>query len=379
MTTTSTTSTPPVAPGSPAGFDPRARPLTRTENVAALIIGVLVMVLGFIGLANSFAAVAEAARPILGRLAWTLPLGIDIGLAVFAATDLLLARLDMRPRWLRLVPWSLIGLTVYLNVAHQTTVFGWVVHACLPLLWVVAVEVGIHAVRVRSGLASGRRMDSVPLPRFLLDPARTVAMARRMILWNTTSYPEALLAERDRILARTELQDAYGGITWRWRAPRRLRALYRLGALAPRNLAHHVTGDTKQSAITGNASAPSDVPATGDVPGGSDPVPEGTPLRDTAKAVATHVPGASDGVALTDESAVRRVLELDAAYGRAVGQRLIRQELSCGTDRARRIRALADNSARSAPDRANDSVDSSHAGNGHRKPNSVFFLTNPNA
>jgi hypothetical protein len=54
-----------------------------------------------------------------------------------------------------------------------------------------------------------------------------------MVLWETTSYPAALRRERDRVLTRTELQDRWRPVVWRWRAPRRQRALYRLGELAP--------------------------------------------------------------------------------------------------------------------------------------------------
>jgi hypothetical protein len=54
-----------------------------------------------------------------------------------------------------------------------------------------------------------------------------------MVLWETRSYSEALRRERARLLARTELQDRWGTVVWRWRAPRRERALYRLGDLAP--------------------------------------------------------------------------------------------------------------------------------------------------
>ena len=54
-----------------------------------------------------------------------------------------------------------------------------------------------------------------------------------MVLWEVRSYPRALARERDRLLALTGLQDAYGPVAWRWRAPRRVRALYRLGELAP--------------------------------------------------------------------------------------------------------------------------------------------------
>ena len=101
-------------------------------------VAVLAAVLGLIGFANSFTAVAAAARPSFGPLAPTVPLGIDLGIAVFAALDIMLARLDMRPRWVPAVPWALTAATVWLNIAGQHTWFARIAHAVLPALWVVA-------------------------------------------------------------------------------------------------------------------------------------------------------------------------------------------------------------------------------------------------
>ncbi|MER7500668.1 hypothetical protein AB0L05_16810 [Nonomuraea pusilla] len=53
-----------------------------------------------------------------------------------------------------------------------------------------------------------------------------------MVLWEVRSYPEALRHERERILAKTDLQDRYGRL-WQFKATRRERALYKLGELAP--------------------------------------------------------------------------------------------------------------------------------------------------
>ncbi|GGO67100.1 DUF2637 domain-containing protein [Nonomuraea cavernae] len=211
------------------------RPLTEGEHTAVSVTTAAVAALGLLGFVISFATVARAAGPSFGTMAWMVPLGIDLGIAVFSALDIVLARLGMRVRPLRLVPWSLTGATVYLNVAGEDTVFGMVAHAMLPLLWVVAVEVGACAVRKRADLAKPDRMESIRLSRWLLALPSTFALWRRMVLWEIRSYPDALRRERDRILARTDLQDRYGRL-WRIKATRRERALYRLGELVPEGI-----------------------------------------------------------------------------------------------------------------------------------------------
>ena len=184
-----------------------------------------------LGFANSFRAVARAAQASFGVMAPTVPLGIDLAIAVFSALDIVLARLDMRPRWVRLVPWALTAATIYLNVASQPSWFGRVAHAVFPALWVVAVSLAAHVIRVRAHLASGAAIDRIRVSRWMLAPLPTVLLWRRMVLWEIRSYPAALGLERDRVLAMTALQDRYGVLAWRWRAPRRTRALYRLGDL----------------------------------------------------------------------------------------------------------------------------------------------------
>jgi hypothetical protein len=155
---------------------------------------------------------------------------------VFTALDLLLARVGMRMAWLRLVPWALVATTIYLNAAGEPDPVAAVAHGVLPGLWVIGVEAGSHVVRSHVGLTrpgAVQRMDRVRWSRWLLAPTSTLRLWRRMVLWETRSYSEALRRERARLLARTELQDRWGRWAWRWRAPRRERALYRLGDLAP--------------------------------------------------------------------------------------------------------------------------------------------------
>lgn len=226
ITATATGPAATAVPSRPA--DQRGRALTDAEHAAATGVGAATAGFALIGFVNSFAAVSAAARPSFGALAPTVPLGIDLGIAIFAALDIVLARLDMRPKWVRLIPWALTAATIYLNVAGQHTWFGRIAHAVFPALWVMAVEAGAHVIRVRAGLAAGTAIDRIRASRWLLAPLSTAGLWRRMVLWEIRSYPDALARERARVLARTALQDEYG---WRWRqrAPRRVRALYRLG------------------------------------------------------------------------------------------------------------------------------------------------------
>lgn len=278
--------------------------LNEWERYAAQAVVALVAVLGLIGAVNSFTHVAVAVRPSFGDLAPTVPLGIDIGIAAFTGLDLLMARMGMRTRWLRLVPWALVGTTVYLNVAGETTLVGQLAHGVLPLLWVVAVEAGAHVVRVLAGL-SGKgapRMDRIRFSRWLLAPLPTLLLWRRMILWELRSYPQALDREQDRLLARCDLQDGYGAILYRWRAPRRDRVMYRLGRLAPAELA---------------------------------PVPE---------PVARPAAATSNGHKLSVEEAARLIFEQEKVAGRSLSDRgLIRKlkeadaEYACGRPKAARL------------------------------------------
>ncbi|MFB4302640.1 DUF2637 domain-containing protein [Actinomadura sp. NTSP31] len=229
--------TPPTTPDTAEGDASQSRALTSNEFTAVCVVAALVTVLGLLGFVNSFAAVADAAAPSFGRLAWSVPLGIDLGIAIFAALDIVLARLDMRVRWLRFIPWTLTAATVYLNVAEQSTAFGRLAHAVLPALWVCAVEIAAHVIRIRAGIAAGTRMDGIRASRWILAPWPTLKLWRRMVLWEIRSYADALGRERARVLALTDLQDTYGRWAWRRRAPRRVRALYRLGELAPAPLA----------------------------------------------------------------------------------------------------------------------------------------------
>jgi hypothetical protein len=303
------------------------------RRATALIAGAAGL-LGGIGFVVSFARVSAAAAPSFGALALAVPVGIDLGILVFSAAALVLAYLEMPARWLRLVPWALTAATVYLNVAGETDPFAVVAHAVLPGLWVLSVAIGEHVVRHRLALDTGTRMDSVRISRWVLAPVPTLRLWRRMVLWETRSYPAALRRERDRLLALTDLQDAYGRIGWRWRAPRRARALYRLGELAPA-----VPASPADTASTGPAVI-EDAPPIESQP--ADPVPVKPRTRRPAPSK-TGRPAAARSI---DD--LRRELAAAIAAGRIdprPSAEAIRRTLACSPSRARQLRDTPPTSA----------------------------------
>ncbi|MDT0265564.1 DUF2637 domain-containing protein [Streptomyces sp. DSM 44915] len=208
------------------------KPLSRGERWLLGATSAGAVAVGGLGLASSFEAVSAAAARWGFDAPWMLPAGIDLAIPVFTVAHLLLVRMNMALAWVRAVPWALTGVTCWLNVAAGDTLPARVAHGVMPLLWVVLSEIGAHAYAVRIGAATGTRMERVRRSRWLLAPFATLALWRRMVLWETTSYREALARERQRQLVRAELRERYGR-AWRRRAPLRTRVLLRLGELTP--------------------------------------------------------------------------------------------------------------------------------------------------
>jgi hypothetical protein len=207
--------------------------LTFPEVWLAAVGALAAAAVGALGLYSSFDAVSLAAARWGFSNPRTLPIAIDIAIPVFTLANLLLIRLDMALGWVRFVPWVLTLVTCWLNIAAGHALSARVAHGTMPLLWVVFSEIGAHVYAVRIGAVTGRRMDKIRFSRWLLAPASTFALWRRMTLWEVTSYTDALAVERERLLSRADLHERYGVIAWRWRTPRRERVMLRMGELAP--------------------------------------------------------------------------------------------------------------------------------------------------
>ncbi|MEU4351835.1 DUF2637 domain-containing protein [Streptomyces sp. NPDC023838] len=193
--------------------------LTRTHR---LLIGVVVagaVVIAGIGFAGSYAAVRTLAeKKGFGDFSLVFPIGIDAGICVLLALDLLLTWIRIPFPLLRQTAWLLAAATIAFNgAAAWPDPLGVGMHAVIPVLFVVAVEAARHAVGRIADVTADKHMEDVRLTRWLLSPVPTFRLWRRMKLWELRSYEQVIKLEQDRLVYRARLQVRYGR-AWRRKA-----------------------------------------------------------------------------------------------------------------------------------------------------------------
>ncbi|MFD6180894.1 DUF2637 domain-containing protein [Streptomyces goshikiensis] len=197
-----------------------AMQLTRTHRI---LIGVVVagaVVIAGIGFAGSYAAVrALALQKGFGTFSLVFPIGIDMGICVLLALDLLLTWIRIPFPLLRQTAWLLTAATIAFNgAAAWPDPLGVGMHAVIPVLFVVTVEAARHAVGRIADITADRHMEGVRITRWLLSPLPTFKLWRRMKLWELRSYEQAVGMEQDRLIYQARLQARYGR-AWRRKAP----------------------------------------------------------------------------------------------------------------------------------------------------------------
>ncbi|MFB7212724.1 DUF2637 domain-containing protein [Streptomyces sp. NPDC056255] len=192
-------------------------PLQR--RLVATVAGGAVLIAG-IGFAGSYAAVrALAVRKGFGEFALVFPIGIDAGIIVLLALDLLLSWLRMPFPLLRHTAWLLTAATIAFNgAAAWPDPLGVGMHAVIPVLFVVVVEAARAAVGRLADITADRHIEPVRLSRWLLSPMPTFLMWRRMKLWEMRSYRDVIRFEQDRLVYAAQLEAQYGR-RWRRTAP----------------------------------------------------------------------------------------------------------------------------------------------------------------
>ncbi|WP_447038122.1 DUF2637 domain-containing protein [Streptomyces sp. DSM 118878] len=194
--------------------------LTRTHRI---LIGVVVagaVVIAGIGFAGSYAAVRELAEQKgFGSFSVVFPIGIDAGICVLLALDLLLTWIRIPFPLLRQTAWLLTAATIAFNgAAAWPDPLGTGMHAVIPILFVVAVEAARHAIGRIADITADKHMEGVRLTRWLLSPLPTFLLWRRMKLWELRSYDQVIKLEQERLVYQARLRSRFGR-SWRRKAP----------------------------------------------------------------------------------------------------------------------------------------------------------------
>ncbi|MGV9880474.1 DUF2637 domain-containing protein [Streptomyces sp. NPDC003006] len=197
-----------------------AMQLTRTHRI---LIGVVVagaVVIAGIGFAGSYAAVRELAEEKgFGGFSVVFPIGIDAGICVLLALDLLLTWIRIPFPLLRQTAWLLTAATIAFNgAAAWPDPLGTGMHAVIPVLFVVAVEAARHAIGRIADITADKHMEGVRLTRWLLSPLPTFLLWRRMKLWELRSYDQVIKLEQERLVYQARLRSRFGR-AWRRKAP----------------------------------------------------------------------------------------------------------------------------------------------------------------
>jgi hypothetical protein len=194
--------------------------LTRLQRRLIVAVGVGAAAIAAIGFIGSYAAVRRLAQAKgFGTFAHAFPIGIDAGILVLLALDLLLTWQRIPFPLLRHTAWLLTAATIAFNAAAAwPDPVGTGMHAVIPVLFVVVVEAARHAIGRTAAITVGRHMDAVRLSRWFLDPVSTFRLWRRMKLWELRSYDHVIRLEQDRRIEKARLRARYGR-RWRSKAP----------------------------------------------------------------------------------------------------------------------------------------------------------------
>lgn len=194
--------------------------ITRAHRALIGVVAAGAFIIAGIGFTGSYAAVRTLAlHKGFGTFSYVFPIGVDVGIAVLLALDLVLTWMRIPFPLLRQTAWLLTGATVIFNAASSwgdPLAMG--MHAIIPVLFVVVVEAARHAIGRMADITADRHMESVRLMRWILSPVPTFRLWRRMKLWELRSYDDVVRLEQNRLVYRTHLRAQYGR-NWRRQAP----------------------------------------------------------------------------------------------------------------------------------------------------------------
>ncbi|MFF0409078.1 DUF2637 domain-containing protein [Kitasatospora sp. NPDC004745] len=207
----------PDQPAAPAKApQPTSITLNRTQKGILGSVAAGGVVIAGIGFAGSYRAVVKLAEEKhFGDFAAFFPIGIDAGIGVLLALDLVLTWLRIPFPMLRQGAWGLTAATIAFNAAAawgDDLAVG--MHAAIPALFVIIVEAARHAVGRLADIVAERHIESPPWQRWLLSPFDTFFIWRLQRVWQIPSYLRVIELRRELRVYRAKLRRQHG---WRWR------------------------------------------------------------------------------------------------------------------------------------------------------------------
>ncbi|WP_228994398.1 DUF2637 domain-containing protein [Streptomyces sp. DH8] len=183
----------------------------------AVICALVLAAIGFVG---SYTAVRKLAEEKdFGSFSHAFPIGIDAGIIVFLALDLILCHKRMPLPPLRWVAWALTAATVFYNASAgdkgiTEDPLAAAMHATIPILFIGSAEAARHYIARLAQITADKHIDGVPLTRWLVAPLSSLRIWRRMRLWNIRSYETVINLEQEVRIYRAQLKKEHGR---RWR------------------------------------------------------------------------------------------------------------------------------------------------------------------
>ncbi|MET7944379.1 DUF2637 domain-containing protein [Streptomyces sp. NPDC005302] len=209
--------TPPAVSTTPAPVSTAAR---SGLNAFAIIGGLVLAGIGFTG---SYRALVKLGQDRgFGDFAWVFPVGVDVGIVVLYALDLVLTHRRIRWPILRLAAHAFTAATICFNASSgdkpwRDDLVGVGMHAVIPVMFVAAVETArriIIQITRAEDVAAGTGREGIPRERWLLAPISSFLMFRRMVINEISSYTEAVDRRRDLLIYRAALDRVYPKGKW---------------------------------------------------------------------------------------------------------------------------------------------------------------------
>lgn len=190
---------------------PNTMRLTVTHRLLIALIILGAAVIAAIGFTGSYGAVRDLAREKgFGDFAEVLPIGVDAGIGVLLALDLLMTYLRMPLPMLRHAAWILTGATVWFNAAASwPDPIGVGLHMAMPVLFVIVVEAARHAIGRLAEIEAKEHTQTPKLIRWALAFRSTSRLWRRQHVWTVRDLNQAIADEGQRHVYIRQLQAKY--------------------------------------------------------------------------------------------------------------------------------------------------------------------------